>query len=489
MTATTSEQSAASAHAASAPADPASWVRHARTVPETHTYPAVDELLASFRELTDAHPALVTERRIGTSALGEPLYCFTVCDRPAAADGGDYVVVGGVHPNEPVGAVTTLHLATALCEDPELRAHFGGAWHIVPCIDPDGARLNEGWFATPTDKQNYGRHFYRPAGDQQVEWTFPFAYKEAWFDRVLPETLALMRLLDATQPRFLTTLHNCEAGGVYYYMNRPAPELYGVLADIPASLGVPLATGEPEAAHVPLYAPAVYGCIDMKDAYDYLEELGADAAAKIAGSSSAAYSERYGTFYFVTEVPHWSHPHADDNTPTKERYADAVRRRARALAETGKFLGSILDSASPHLTIPSPFLRAVRDFVPSLTELARTETARADKLPDRAATVSESYGCDAGVHSSRLRFGGMLLRALHAEVVAGIASPEVRRCHRELLETYETWERAAAPATGDPIPISTLAGIQYAALLAAADHARGSAPAQGADRTRTGDSG
>ncbi|MDH6214054.1 M14 family zinc carboxypeptidase [Streptomyces pseudovenezuelae] len=479
MTAATSEQPAFST-----PVEPATWVQHAGTVPETHAYPAVDELLSLFRELADAHPGLVTERRIGTSTLGEPLYSFTVSDGLAAEDEGGYVVVGGVHPNEPVGAVTTLHLATALCEDPELRAHFAGAWHIVPCIDPDGARLNEGWFATPTDKQNYGRYFYRPAGDQQVEWTFPFAYKKAWFDRVLPETLALMRLLDATRPRFLTTLHNCEAGGVYYYMNRPAPELYGVLADIPASLGIPLATGEPEAAHVPLYAPAVYGCIDMKDAYDYLEGLGVDAATRISGSSSAAYTERYGTFYFVTEVPHWSHPDADDDTPTEERYADVVRRRARALAETGSFLGGILDAANPHLNIPSPFLRAVRDFVPSLAELATMESTRADDLPDRPATVSERYDCAASVHSFRIRFGGMLLRALHAEVVAGTATPEVRRRHRELLKTYETWERAADPATGDPIPISTLAGIQYAALLAAADHARA-----GGSEQSTGDPG
>ncbi|MFJ6074507.1 M14 family zinc carboxypeptidase [Streptomyces sp. NPDC093065] len=470
MTAATSES--ASSTTPSAPG-PDAWVRQAATVPPTPAYPGVDELVARFRELAARHPTLVTERRIGTSALGEPLYCFTVAeDRPTAEEDGGYVVVGGVHPNEPVGAVTTLHLATALCEDPDLRAHFGGAWHIVPCVDPDGARLNEGWFASPADKRAYGRHFYRPAGDQQVEWTFPFAYKDAYFDRVLPETLALMRLLDATRPRFLTTLHNCETGGVYYYLNRPAPALYPLLADIPASLGMPLATGEPEAAHAPRHAPAVYGCIDMKDAYDYLEGLGADAAGKIAGSSSAAYAEKYGTFYFVTEVPHWSHPDADDDSPAEQRYADVVARRARALDETGTFLGGILDRASPHLTIATPFLRAVRDFVPSLTEVAALESARVDDLPDRAATVAERHDCEASVHSFRIRVGGMLLRALNAELAAGTATPEVRGCHRELLAAYETWEREADRVTGEPIAISTLAGIQYGALLAAADHAR-----------------
>lgn len=61
----------------------------------------------------------------------------------------------------------------------------------------------------------------------------------------------------------------------------------------------------------------MYGCIDMRDAYDYLDSLGADPAAEIAGASSAAYTEAYGTFYFATEVPHWAHPEADDDTPCR----------------------------------------------------------------------------------------------------------------------------------------------------------------------------
>ncbi|MFJ5223314.1 M14 family zinc carboxypeptidase [Streptomyces sp. NPDC088400] len=482
MASATSQQSASASGAT-----PEEWIRRTGTVPTTDTYPGMDELLSSFRALAALHPRRIAERRIGTSRLGEPLYCFTVQDRDAPADTGaptetstdadtgsvpHFVVVGGVHPNEPVGAVTALHLATELCENDGLRSHFGGEWHIVPCIDPDGARLNEGWFRDPTDKRLYGRHFYRPAGDEQVEWTFPFSYRDAYFDRVLPETLALMRLLDATRPRFLTTLHNCEAGGVYYYVNRPAPELYGLLEAIPAAAGIPLATGEPEAAHAPRYAPAVYGCIDMRDAYDYLDGLGADPAAEISGASSAAYTEAYGTFYFATEVPHWGHPEADDNTPLPESYADIVRQRAEGLLDTGEVLGSILDAAGPELTIPTPFLRAVRDFVPSLPKIAALEKTRADGLEARPATVAERYACRHSVHSFRIRFGGMLLRALGAELTAGTATPLVRRCHQDLLRAYTAWEDEAEPVTGDPLPIATLAGIQYAALLGAADHVR-----------------
>lgn len=451
------------------------WVGHAAEVPETDTYPGVDELLGSFRALAAAHPGLVRERRIGTSRLGEPLYCFTVGDPGGAdddpADGRarNFVVVGGVHPNEPVGAVTSLHLATTLCRDAGLRETFGATWHIVPCVDPDGARLNEGWFATPFDKLAYGRNFYRPAYDEQVEWTFPFAYKDVYFDRVMPETFALMRLIDETRPRFLTTLHNGELGGVYYYLNRPMPELYPTLHAIPASFGIPLDTGEPEAPHIPRLAPAVYGCIEMEDAYEYLNSVGVDPAGEIAGASSAAYAARHGTLYLVTEVPHWTHPDADDDSPADEAYADVVRRRSRLLRETGEVLTGILAAASPHLTIASPFLRAVRAFVPSLGHAADAEAARAATLTDgRPATVAQRYGCDASVDSFRIRFGGMLLRALGAEVGAGTATPEVRRCHRDLLAVLEQWEAQAEATAGRPLPVSALAGIQYAAILATA---------------------
>ena len=75
-------------------------------------------------------------------------------------------------------------------------------------------RLNEGWLKGPFVRSHYGRHFYRPAGEEQVEWTFPFEYKKAYFDAVLPETLALMRQIDKRKPTLMCSLHNGELGGV-----------------------------------------------------------------------------------------------------------------------------------------------------------------------------------------------------------------------------------------------------------------------------------
>ncbi len=206
--------------------------RELGTVPEYDRFATVDEVNEYLTRVAATYRGLASIDRIGTSRLGDPLLCLTVGDGDR-----DIVVAAGPHPNEPIGGLTVMHLATRLCEDPAVR--HGARWHIVGCLDPDGTRLNEGWFAGPYTKAHYGRHFYRPAGDEQVEWTFPFTYKRSYFDRVLPETLALMRLIDRTRPAFLTTLHNGELGGVFYYLSRPEPELQTGAGRTPRALRPP----------------------------------------------------------------------------------------------------------------------------------------------------------------------------------------------------------------------------------------------------------
>lgn len=129
------------------------------------SFPKVDELLEDFDDRAEHEPG-VHKRRIGTSRLGEAIHEFIIGDGTR-----DVIVVGGVHPNEPIGFHTVARLADALVDDPSTV--MGLTWHIIPCIDPDGTRLNEGWFSDPSRRTHYARHFYRPAPDEQIEWSFP----------------------------------------------------------------------------------------------------------------------------------------------------------------------------------------------------------------------------------------------------------------------------------------------------------------------------
>lgn len=441
-----------------------------RVQPEADAFPSVDELTAALRRAHAAHPDVTRVRRVGTSRLGEPIDVISIgtADRHA-------VVFGGVHPNEPIGNITALHLIERLTADRGLLDRMGYTWHVIPCIDPDGMRLNEGWFTGPLTRSEYGRRFYRPAGDEQVEWTFPFAYKRAYFDRMMPETVALMRLIDETKPAFMCSLHNGEYGGVYYYLSRPEPELYPLLHRIAADVGLPLDTGEPEAPYVERYAPAIFGMIRSEDQYDFAEAAGLDPTERQSGGSSAAYAAKYGTLTLVTEMPYWTHSDADDDTPIEQSYADVLREQAAGLRDAHTRLDAILSAARPDLTVRSPFLRSAENFVPLLAKAAQQSEHRAGQPEtQRPATVSERFGCLDTVHMFRLRWGGTLLRALDGELAIGNGTPVLREQRAAMDSLYEEWAAEASEVTpAEAIPYGKLAAVQYASILVTAAHAAG----------------
>ena len=74
------------------------------------------------------------------------------------------------------------YLSRAYAENEELRKLLDFTLHIVKVSDPDGAKLNEGWFKGSFTPLNYALNFYRSAGYQQVEWTFPIKYKRLNFN-------------------------------------------------------------------------------------------------------------------------------------------------------------------------------------------------------------------------------------------------------------------------------------------------------------------
>ncbi|MQA82375.1 MAG: hypothetical protein GEV10_28590 [Streptosporangiales bacterium] len=435
------------------------------TVPDLTAFATADELAVEFDRLAEAYADACTLTRIGTSRLGEPLRCLTVGDGPRAA-----IVFAMPHPNEPVGGLTTIQLARRLCEDTALRQRTGYTWHIVPCIDPDGMRLNEGWLHGPFTRTHYARNFYRPAPDEQVDWTFPYAYKQAYFDRVMPETVALMRLIDTVRPAFLCSLHNGELGGVYYYVSTELPDLYPVLQEIPTHLGLPLDTGEPEAPYIERLATAVYHTFSPTTAYDYAERHGLELPSGGSGDTSTGYSRRYGTLSLVSEVPYWTDPRVGDTSPSDTSYATALRRQAKAITHLSDLLTETMEAVAPDLVSSSPYLRATRAFAPLIGRGA-TESAHRAGLPenDRPATVAEEFSLDDFVHCFRLRYAGMLVRALDGEIGIGNSTPAIRERRAVLGEVYDAWcDEAERASAAEPIPIRKLVATQYGAVLATA---------------------
>ena len=436
------------------------------TVPGYAAFLGPDALEDRLREIAAGSQGAATYRRAGTSRGGSPIGCLTVGEGER-----DAVVFGLPHPNEPIGGLTAVHLAERLAGDAGLRERLGHRWHIIACIDPDGLRLNEGWLAGPFTREHYLRHFYRPAGDEQVEWTFPVDHKQAYFDAVLPETVALMRLIDTTRPALLGSLHNSELGGAYYYLTRSEPDLHPVLQALPERFGIPLDRGEPESPTSQVFAEGIFSAMRLADIYDEAEAAG-DPLPLGTGDTSDSYAARYDTLCIVCELPYWRDSRVADTSPGTASYAAALTAQADALAEVGQLIVDGLDRVGGLLLVDSPFLRASKFFGPALLDgVAVTRRRAGEPASDRRATVAEETGIADQVHSFRLRFVGMLWRGLEAEAVAGNVRPDVLRLRDELAVRLDRWHaEAAADDRAEVIPIRSLVATQYGALLACARH-------------------
>ena len=164
-------------------------------VPDSKAFMTVEEMEASTDALVAAHPDAVKVETVGHSQEGRPIRCLTIGSGPKQA-----LIFGCPHPNEPIGAMMLETLTKLLAEDAELRAELPYTFSIIKCVDPDGLTRNQGWLKGPFTLYNYARDFYRPASAQQVEWSFPLDYKTLHFHEPLPETQALMKIIETRKP-------------------------------------------------------------------------------------------------------------------------------------------------------------------------------------------------------------------------------------------------------------------------------------------------
>ncbi|WP_181274005.1 M14 family zinc carboxypeptidase [Brevibacterium oceani] len=454
-------------------------------LPTWRHFPDLDELIAGLDEIRLRHPDLVAVERIGTSRLGEDILVYTVSvdpvqDSSAAAEpvNGEPVnglIVGGVHPNEPIGSVTILHLVDMLVRNDALRRRLRTRWHIVACADPDGMRLNHEWYDRPGDAEAYFRGFYRPPGPEQVEWTFPINYKTKQFDSMLPETAALKGLIDRVRPDFYVPLHNAEGGGAYYYLSPALAPMIPLLHALPQRAGIPLHHGHPESPMSEVLAPGVFSAIGAEDAYDWRADRGLDPiVAPHEGQSSTSYARRYGTTALIAELPLWTRDGADDQSASEANYGELLREAGAALQTTGGWLEMILDRVRPHLHDPDePIMRSALGFIPMMTRVGRDLEARGESASsDRLARAAERpMGV---VWMFRLRYGGALLRALTIERERGDdASGQIAEAVRVLDEEFSSWLVGRdREMRNRSLPIDAVASVQLGAILGLASYHR-----------------
>ena len=443
-------------------------------VPNYQVFFTVDELKASTRRLANRYPDTVEVRRIGHSRQGDPIEAIKIGDGPRKA-----LLFAMPHPNEPIGSMMLEYLSLRLAEDDALRESLGYTWYLVKCIDPDGTRLNEGWFKGPFSIENYARHYYRPPAYQQVAWTFPIDYKTLHFHNPPPETQALMALIEQVRPDFMYSLHNSDFGGVYFFIWEEAPPLYEPFHRLVASQGLPLHLGEPEMPYEIAYASAIYKDSSVAAEYDYLEEqTGTDPAEIIRGGTlSFEYARRFcDPFTLICEMPYFYHPAIDDTSASDMVRRDAILQAIEDAKEDVHLLKALDDAVKSELTVPSPFRDAIEETLRALpTELVAEENwVRTSPRTAKVATVAEKFDSLVIRRSYRLFSLGMFIRMLDAQVAATGESPSLASARKAANATFEA--RSAdleAELDYTVVPIQKLVRVQLGSALLAADYAAG----------------
>ncbi len=446
----------------------------AEDIPDYKEFLSIDELNASSQRLREQYPDLVSIRVVGKTRRGDPITLLTI------AGGADNAFIfGGPHPNEPIGCMTIEYLSQLLCEDAALRDELGYTWHFIKSIDADGMRLNEGWFKGPFTPTNYARHFYRPARHEQVEWTFPIEYKALSFDDPLPETRALMQVIDETTPKLLYSLHNAGFGGVYYYVSDECPPLYETFHKIPKWFNLALDLGEPELSFAEPYAPAIYRMLTSKDMYDHLDRHGVADPGSVIGfkASSAQYAERHGSFFLIVEMPYFDEPRVNDGSTTATLRRDAILQAMDIAIEHDNWIRGQYSSVESELRLDTPVRRALEDFLAMSAGFreADREWVMGAEDTNRPATQAELF---SNLYTSRfykLLNIGLLARMLRDEIASGNTAPALLSASDEAEARLEA-DGTALEAALDyrAIPIRSLVGVQCCTGLATAEYLQNS---------------
>lgn len=383
-------------------------------IPEYKEFLTVDELNESSRKLEQKYPECVEMFEFGQTREERKLYCLKIGNGSHRA-----LMFGCPHPNEPIGTMMLEYFSERLAADGKLRNELDYTWYIVKVWDTDGLKLNEKWMKGPYTLYNYSRNFFRPAGHQQVDWTFPIDYKKLHFHNTIPETKAMMELIDEIKPEFIYSLHNAGFGGVYWYLTEQTPEIYEEMKNAAYKQEVPLNLGEPEAPYCVEWAPAIYQSLGIRQDYDYMEKYNDGNIGHVLniGTCSADYAQNVcGAFTLLTELPYFYDARITDLSPSDVLRKDVVLQKLEWEEESNQFIKNTLKISQKYMDEKNPFLMALIAFTEGESAEATKRMVQENPEYSKAATNAEKFDNLWMSKFYKSLSYGMLIRANESEL-------------------------------------------------------------------------
>lgn len=415
-------------------------------------YPTVSGVAAAARLLTRRHPDLCRMRLAGESRAGRPLWLLSV------GHGGRHVlVVAGPHPDEQAGGATALWLAEYAVRTRRQLAEADLTWHFLLCLDPDGMVLNETGPAGPRPPEVHYRHVYRPAAAEQPEWAGSFRVP----GDELPETLALLAVIDELRPVLQCSLHGTDVGGGWVQLTADIPGLSEPFGKYAAELDIPVQTGTYDAIYWPCAGPGVFVMPPAGAQERFSSE------PENAKGSTWSRPHRYGGATALFEVPMWASRRVADPAPHPDP-GYAVTLLASRLRKDGSAAAAALDRARPFLDgAHGALLRGVEQAVSAFPGLADDYEGLADRAPV-PLTMAHLAALDIAARRIPLRACGMLLRLMDRAGLDEAADSEGARLRTRLERRLDAGARDLVGVMDAKwVPVGDQVELQARTVLAA----------------------
>lgn len=353
---------------------------------EYNEFLTVDELNKEIFKICDKKEVSL----IGKSDQGREIFCVKIGNGKENA-----LIFGFPHPNEPIGSLTCLSLIKIIKNNTELQDAF--TWYIIPCADPDGAILNEGWFKGNFTVKKYVYNFYRTQAKKQTDWSFPIKYKGYSFNTLPKNTEALAKLIRELKPSLIYPLHNAGFSGAYFYVTKDLGKgYYDETIKLCRDLKMPLDLGEPETTFIKIIKKPIYSHYGLREIYNHLKKNGQNPLQELDhGTNSIDYAKAHNqnVFGLVGEVSYIYDVKIEDGTLSNQSREEILRVQYSGYAK-------ILNLVSDTLELPDINKKSI--FFDLLSEVIKLERSLLnsaiedlkDKKYKRKATNSEKFSSE-----------------------------------------------------------------------------------------------
>lgn len=328
-------------------------------LPVFNTFCSVDKLNALIEECQADERFTIDVP--GTSEQGESIYHVQFGKGTTKV-----LIVAGPHADEPIGSLTVFSLLTLLKNSNEELLKQDVEWHIVPCIDPDGARLNEDWSQQAFTHKSFMKGFHKQVLNEQIDYSFPMNYKGCVFNQPTQEAKVLMKILDQTRPDFYSSLHNAHASGCFFVSSEDLGQsVYQALSKLLEKYNLPLNASSHAAGLGNEYSPGVFTLPVIEEAYAVYERVGLDWEDCETGKTSFEYLKEIkpSAVIFYSEAAYGHHPHMRSEKET----TIPLRQLLLRLDADTKFNKTVVmeewNKVKDQIDKTSPFYRKVKYII------------------------------------------------------------------------------------------------------------------------------